>query len=159
MNLNTFTPVAIDAPVMFEAVREVEDVQLYFCHHLLSLITFGKKKSTPVKHQKGFTLVLACNEDREAPHPAKIVFFAPEVSVATLNESLLKSFDDDAKCLKVETKEIYRGARFDSLQYFNKDHLQIYLINPVTEEPVHVFWKGSMADSLTEQTLKEPVPC
>lgn len=145
MILNTFAPVGAFDPITFQARSTVEDVQVYFCHHILSFVVFGCtcKGTCPACTKQGWVVRVTTNEQRNVPFEDVIEVPILGIGLQAVNDALERSLLEEVRCLKIQHKLIYRTAKREYILTLAKEHIKVELINPNTKETLHCFWQGS----------------
>lgn len=135
-------------PISFASCVGVDDVQMYFCHHVLSLVVFGKKERTSTDPApSGWILQITNNEGRDIPFDDVIEVPLIGLPFGAILKSLEGCLAEAVQRIKVEKKDIYIGAKRECKQFLPKEQIKIDLLHPVTKEVLHCFWQGLMFES------------
>lgn len=143
MKTDTFTAAPKLDEIGFDNPFNVDDVQIYFCHHVLRLVVFGKGCRADIQTEpQGWILRLHTTEERHIPFSDTIEIPVIGISIDALNATLQRALEEPVQRVKVEQKDIYERAKREVAQQLKKSSLCVQLLHPITKAHLHCFWAG-----------------
>lgn len=149
MKLDTFFPCEDIERIAFDKCTGLDEVQIYFCHHVLNLVVFGMKDRSRTCVETGWILRIQNSEERHIPFDDVVQLPVIGMSIAAVNKAIEGGTSETVERVKVTQKDIFHNAKRESKQLLLKSRVKIDLLHPVTKEVLHCFWQGSL---FTEKT-------